>query len=94
MADDVTVRPGQVWADADWRSEGRTVRVDRIEDGKAVCTILTNRDAAQRNLDHGDAWTTDMRGKTTRIRLDRFRPTSTGYRLVTEPDHIATTKEN
>lgn len=82
MTTDTRVKPGQIWADNDKRAEGRTVRVERIEDGKAVCTVLTNRDAAQRELDRGSAWCTDMRGKTTRISLARFRPTNTGYRLV------------
>ena len=45
MTTDTTVKPGQVWADNDKRAAGRTVRVERIEDGSAVCTILTNRDA-------------------------------------------------
>lgn len=76
------VEPGQTWADNDPRSKGRTLRVERVEDGKAVCTILTNRDAAQRELDRGSAWVTDMRGKTTRISLKRFRPINTGYRLI------------
>lgn len=57
-----SVRPGQVWADNDSRSRGRTVRVVSVDDdGKA--TVRSG-------------------GKLTRIRLDRFRPTSTGYRLV------------
>jgi ABC-type phosphate transport system auxiliary subunit len=82
MTTDTTVKPGQIWADNDKRAEGRTVRVERIEDGKAVCTILTNRDATQRDLDRGSAWVNDMRGRTTRIALSRFKPTNTGYRLV------------
>lgn len=77
------VRPGQVWADNDKRVEGRTLRVDSIEGGKAVCTILTNADYVQRDLDaNRGAWVVDKRGKTTRITLSRFRPTNTGYRLV------------
>jgi ABC-type phosphate transport system auxiliary subunit len=84
MSTDTTVEPGQIWADNDKRSEGRTVRVERIEDGSAVCTILTNRDAAQRDLDRGSVWVNDMRGRTTRISLSRFKPTNTGYRLVQE----------
>jgi hypothetical protein len=71
------VRPGSIWADNDSRSEGRTLRVERIEDGKAVCVILTNTDSANVSWQQRD-----MRGKTTRISLSRFRPTSTGYRLI------------
>lgn len=80
------VRVGQVWTDADYRNAGRTLRVDTISDGRAVCTILTNADGHQRLLDdkRGSYGGQDMRGKTVRIRLDRFRPTSTGYRLVTD----------
>lgn len=81
-----TVRPGQVWADNDRRAKGRTLRVDAIDGDKAVCTILTNSDAAQSNLDRGDPWTVDMRGKTTRVALRRLRPSSTGYRFVQEGD--------
>lgn len=87
------VEPGQVWADNDPRSDGRTVRVDRIDDGKAVCTVLTNRTHAQRELDRGTGWSTDSRGRTTRIALSRFRPTSTGYRLVQHPDGTPATQE-
>lgn len=84
MTTDTAVKPGQIWADNDPRSDGRTVRVERIERDKAVCTILTNRDAAQRDLDRGSVWVNDMRGRTTRIALSRFKPTNTGYRLVQE----------
>ena len=71
------VKPGQCWADNDPRSEGRTLRVESIEGDKAVCTILTNCDSYK-----GSAWQRDMVGKTTRISLSRFKPTSTGYRLL------------
>lgn len=91
MSETPEVRPKQIWADNDPRSAGRTLRVERIEDGKAVCTVLTNADEAQERLDEavarGAGWWADrkdMRGKTTRISLSRFRPTSTGYRLVEE----------
>jgi hypothetical protein len=73
---------GSVWADNDPRSAGRTLRVERIEDGKAVCTILTNITVTQVELERGVKGLRDMRGKTTRISLARFRPTSSGYRLV------------
>jgi hypothetical protein len=75
-----TVEPGQVWADSDPRSAGRTLRIERIDGGKAVCTILTNSDATNVDSPHQR----DMRGKTTRISLTRFKPTSTGYRLTEE----------
>ncbi|TQS30023.1 hypothetical protein [Microbispora sp. KK1-11] len=78
------VRPGQIWADNDPRSAGRTLRVDAVENGKATCTVLTNTTKAQEKLDRGSAWFQDTRGRVTRISLSRFRPTSTGYRLVSE----------
>jgi len=56
---------------------GRTVRVERIQAGKAVCVVLTNTDQAWEGQK-------DARGKYTRISLARFRPGSTGYRQLTE----------
>jgi hypothetical protein len=84
----VPVEPGQIWADNDWRADGRTVRVDRIDGNKAICTVLTNRHTAQDQLDQHPnvVGIVDQRGKPTRIRLDRLRPTSTGYRLVQHAD--------
>jgi hypothetical protein len=88
------IRCGQVWADNDPRCEGRTIRVDSIDGAKAVCTVLTNSDATQRHLDAYDRpgrsrypsgpILKDTRGKVRRISLSRFRPTSTGYRLVAD----------
>lgn len=84
------VRPNQVWADNDPRSAGRTLRVDAIDGDKAVCTITANDRATQEYLDdpanRGKARVRarDMQGKTTRISLSRFKPTSTGYRLVSD----------
>jgi hypothetical protein len=60
------VRPGQVWADNDWRAHGRTVLVLAVDETHATVQSPSGR------------------GRKTRIRLDRFRPTSTGYRLVSE----------
>lgn len=80
------VRPGQIWADNDARNAGRTLRVDRIEmhtfsagalEGKvpyAVCTVLTQAD----NYPQGRI------GHQVTIMVSRMRPTSTGYRLVTD----------
>lgn len=78
-----TVRPGQVWADNDSRSEGRTLRVDSIEDVKycggashptAICTVLTPAN----NYPQGRT------GHQVRIRVSRMKSTSTGYRLVSD----------
>jgi len=94
MNDDTEVRPGQVWADNDPRVTGRTLRVERLEWSSrqnctiAVCTIVTNDDHTQRLLDrpHESPWRNryDRRGKTTEIAVRRMRPTSTGYRLISE----------
>lgn len=68
-----TVRVGQVWADNDSRGYGRQVRVVELNDTHAVVELHRPRGVGH----HGA-----NRGRRTRIRLDRFRPTSTGYRLV------------
>lgn len=80
------VRVGQVWEDNDHRCKGRTMRVDKIWFGIAVCTILTNSDEVQRLLDEGHDWYRgqDSRGRRTEIAVRRMRPTSTGYRLVAD----------
>jgi len=83
MAD---VKPGQTWADNDARSVGRTLRVERIDGDKALCVVLTNTTQAQQQIDayagRSCPWARDRRGKTVRIALARFRPVSSGYRLV------------
>lgn len=86
IPNEVPVRVGQIWADNDPRSAGRTLRVDAIVDGKALCTTLTNADDQQRSLDGAGprpkSWYRDRRGKQTKISLSRFKPNATGYRLV------------
>jgi hypothetical protein len=67
------VRPQQVWADNDARSAGRTLRVDAIDGQQAVCTVLTTAAGA-----------IGTPGRSVRIAVRRFRPTSTGYRLLTD----------
>jgi hypothetical protein len=57
------VRVGQVWRDADKRSDGRRLLVVAVD---ATHATVTSAERA---------------GRRTRIRLDRFRPTSNGYRL-------------
>lgn len=84
MPETPTVRPGQIWADNDWRSEGRTLRVERIDGDRVLCRILTNSDDQQWRLDNSAWRAQDRRGKTVSIALGRMRPTSTGYRLVQE----------
>jgi len=86
VADLPVVRPGQVWADNDPRSEGRRIEVVRLgthrhrywssgEMGyveEVVPVALCRRVGAKKG------------GRLTRIRIDRFRPTTTGYRLVAD----------
>jgi hypothetical protein len=67
------VRVGQVWADNDKRNRARRyIQITAIDGDKAVC----------------EAWYDEpsSKARTVRIRLDRFKPTSTGYQLVSEPD--------
>jgi hypothetical protein len=98
IADTPEVTPGQVWADNDPRCAGRTVRVVELDvnaRGQQVARVmtLTNTDSDQALIDrHGLAaagsqvgrdWVpNDRRGKVSVIRVDRMRPTSTGYRLM------------
>ncbi|MCC3333552.1 hypothetical protein [Nocardia abscessus] len=82
MTDSITnkhgteIRVGQVWADNDPRSEGRTLKVVAIEMGfvrRAVCEPVTEIGGKPAKP-----------GRTVRIKVDRMWPTSTGYRLVSE----------
>lgn len=72
----VRVEVGQVWADNDPRSQGRTLIVKEIDGMHAVCVPLKGRDP---EVNNGFVSTP---AKRVRIRLDRFKPTSTGYKLV------------
>lgn len=80
------VKPAQIWADNDPRSAGRTLRVERIEGSQAVCVILTNITPLEADLRRG-VLVTDRRGETTRISLARFKPTSSGYRLIRDTQY-------
>jgi hypothetical protein len=71
------VRPGQVWADADPRSEGRTLRVVEVTEVRVLCEVVTQSTPGEYGRHP-----TDTRGRLTRIALARFRPTARGYRLV------------
>lgn len=82
------VRVGQVWADNDRRCAGRYVKVLAIEPARRRADLYA-RDVPAKALVAAcdqNGLTHFLRGKEqlTRIRLDRFRPTSTGYRLVCE----------
>jgi hypothetical protein len=80
------VRIGQVWADNDKRGYGRRVRVIAIEPaqpGGPHKNPVPAR-AVVELVDARKNWPDTKPGRRTRIRLDRFRPTSTGYRLVSD----------
>jgi hypothetical protein len=82
------VRPGQVWADNDPRSAGRTLRIVEVQgigdSARARAEILTNTSHAQRLVDAKSPYARDMRGKSTRIAVLRFKPNRTGYRLIAD----------
>lgn len=73
MTETPSVRVHQVWADLDKRAAGRKVRVVEVDDTHAAVEQVNSR-----AHDRGKP------GRRTRIRLDRFRPTSTGYRLLVD----------
>jgi hypothetical protein len=73
MSDTPTPAIGQVWQDNDPRGYGRKVRIVEIGETHAVVELTVPRGAGHLHAKHG---------RRTRIRLDRFRPTSTGYRYV------------
>lgn len=62
---------GQIWQDNDPRGPRRRVRIVEIDATHAVVVV---------HASDGNA----KPGRRTRIRLDRFRPISTGYRYVGE----------
>lgn len=65
------VNPGQVWADADTRRQGRTVRVERVEEDRVHVVVLTNSYTTQSLVD-GGAKRLDQRGRTSTILRNRF----------------------
>lgn len=62
---------GQVWADNDWRSEGRTVRIVSVGASRVIAEVLTERFGK-----------VPRSKRQTRILISRLRPNSTGYRLI------------
>lgn len=75
MKGSIEVAVGQVWADNDWRQAGREVQVESINEGYAIVRVIRHPKAPSAVMAAND-------GHRTRIRLDRFRPTSTGFKLV------------
>lgn len=73
------VKVGQVWSDNDKRSKGRRVKILEVHTEMADGRPFANPYAI---VQHPLGW-----GRKTTIRLDRFRPNSTGYTLVDDdPD--------
>jgi hypothetical protein len=77
--------PGQVWADNDKRCIGRMVQIDAIRGDFAFCTVVADRGDPKRlkgrhNCIRPAGWTPI--GRSTVIKLDRLKPTSSGYRLI------------
>ena len=70
------VEPGQIWADNDPRAYDRKLRVVEVDATHATVELYQPRYPVS----------SAKPGRRTRIRLDRFRPTSTGYRLVRHAD--------
>lgn len=78
----IPVRPGQIWADLHPSSKGRTVRIVRVERGRALVEVVTMSDVQTR----------DRRGNSTVGRKTRVLFHNLGlnrYRLVSEPDDTA-----
>lgn len=63
---------GQIWQDNDPRAYGRRLLIVEIGETHAVVELHQPRHPVS----------TAKPGRRTRIRLDRFRPTTTGYRYV------------
>jgi hypothetical protein len=79
MSEIPEVRVGQVWADNDKRAVGRRVLVIGVDATHATVELCSQRGRPARGHEHAQV---AEPGRRTRIRIDRFRPTSTGYRLV------------
>ncbi|MFH8813063.1 hypothetical protein ACH4GZ_38690 [Streptomyces hygroscopicus] len=74
---DTTPAPavGQIWQDNDPRTPDRYLRIVDIDASRATARPITYNPVTRIAADLPG-------GRPTRIRLDRFRPTSTGYRYI------------
>jgi hypothetical protein len=86
----VEVRIGQVWQDNDKRGYGRRVRIVEIVNrhipGRPSMGTGTPHAVVELVTGRGVGYGQAKPGRRTTIRLDRFKPTATGYRLVSEPE--------
>ena len=74
---DTTPAPavGQIWQDNDARSPDRYLRIVDIDASRATVRPIT--------YDPATRIAADLPGvRSSRNRLDRFRPTTTGYRYI------------
>lgn len=62
----------QIWQDNDPRQDSRQVRIVELTDTHALVVLVQARNPVS----------SARPGRRTRIRLDRFRPISTGYRYI------------
>lgn len=85
----VQPRPGQLWSSSGIRDHGRLLRVDAVDGQHAMCTVLTNSNRVQRELDMDRPNTRDGRGRAFRIRVDRMRPTANGYQYEVDADLLS-----
>lgn len=80
MSEQTVVRVGQVWQDWDSRRRNdpnpRLLRVDRTNARVTVCTIVGGP--------------SNLINKTREIATRRFRPSTTGYKLVSEDGRTVT----
>jgi hypothetical protein len=75
------VKVGQVWRSCDWRDTNSFKKVLSIDaDGKA--TVIASNSKGTLTF-----------ARKSRIRLDRFKPGSTGYELVKDAQHTATEQQ-
>jgi hypothetical protein len=68
------IRVGQRWRDNDKRSRNRVIEIIAVDATHIDAKIVSDDLGPQRV------------GRKTRIAKARLKPTSTGYRLVSEPD--------
>ncbi|GGW15805.1 hypothetical protein GCM10018980_51470 [Streptomyces capoamus] len=74
MTDTPTPAPGQIWQDNDPRGYGRKLLIERTDQTHATMCQVALTPAGE---------PVPLPGvRRTRIRLDRLRPTSTGYRYI------------
>jgi hypothetical protein len=66
-------RVGQRWQDCDKRSRNRVIEITKVDATHVDAKIVSDDLGPQRI------------GRNTRIAKARMKPTSTGYRLVSEP---------